>query len=43
MKRWETDFPESINIFIADILKKMLEYTKGIDYNAALVEKYGKK
>lgn len=43
MKRWETNFPESINAFIADKLKKMLEYTKGIDYNAALVEKYGKK
>lgn len=43
MSRWETDFPENINNFIADKLKKMLEYTKGIDYNAALVEKYGKK
>ena len=43
LKRWETDFPESINAFIADKLKKMLEYTKGIDYNAALIEKYGKK
>ena len=43
MKRWETAYPESINIFIADKLKKMLEYTKDIDYNAALVEKYGKK
>lgn len=43
MKRWETDYPESINIFIADKLKKMLEYTRGIDYDAALVEKYGKK
>ena len=43
MSRWETNFPESINVFIADKLKKMLEYTKGIDYNAALVEKYGKK
>jgi predicted phage tail protein len=43
MKRWETDYPESINIFIADKLKKMLACTNGIDYNAALVEKYGKK
>ena len=43
MSRWETDYPENINNFIADKLKKMLEYTKGIDYNAALVEKYGKK
>lgn len=43
MKRWETDYPENINAFIVDKLRKMLEYTKGIDYNAALVEKYGKK
>lgn len=43
MKKWETDFPENINAFIGDKLKKMLEYTKDIDYNAALVEKYGKK
>jgi predicted phage tail protein len=43
MKKWETDFPENINAFIGDKLKKMLEYTKGIDYNAALIDKYGKK
>lgn len=43
MQQWETNFPENLNDFIADKLKKMLEYTKGIDYNAALVEKYGKK
>jgi len=43
MKKWETDFPENINAFIGDKLKKMLEYTKDIDYNAALIDKYGKK
>src|SRR5688572_15083449 len=43
MQQWETNFPENLNHFIADKLKKMLEYTKGIDYNAALAEKYGKK
>lgn len=43
MQQWETNFPENLNNFVADKLKKMLEYTKGIDYNAALVEKYGKK
>lgn len=43
MTRWEKEYPASINVFISDKLKKMLEYTKGIDYNAALVEKYGKK
>lgn len=41
--RWEKDYPENINMFIAEKLKKMLEATKGIDYNAALAEKYGKK
>src|SRR5688572_15382538 len=43
MKRWEMDYPENINQFVAGKLEKMLEYTKGIDFNAALVEKYGKK
>jgi len=43
IQQWETNFPENLHHFIADKLKKMLEYTKGIDYNAALVEKYGKK
>lgn len=43
MKKWEKEFPENINLFIADKLQKMLEYTKDIDYNATLVEKYGKK
>jgi predicted phage tail protein len=43
MKKWEADFPEDISLFISDKLKKMLEYTRDIDYNAALVEKYGKK
>lgn len=43
LKRWKEDFPENINLFIADKLKKMLRETEGIDYNAQLVEKYGKK
>ncbi len=43
MSEWQKDYPENINEFVADKLKKMLEYTKDIDYNAALVEKYGKK
>jgi predicted phage tail protein len=43
LQQWEINFPENLNHFIADKLKKMLEYTKGIDYSAALVEKYGKK
>lgn len=43
MQQWEKSYPENLNNFIGDKLKKMLDYTKGIDYNAALVEKYGKK
>ncbi len=43
LQRWKKDFPENINLFIADKLKKMLKETEGIDYNAQLVEKYGKK
>ncbi|MCR6720317.1 MAG: hypothetical protein NVV59_08465 [Chitinophagaceae bacterium] len=43
IKRWKQDFPENVKLFIADKLNKMLEATNGIDYNAQLVEKYGKK
>ena len=42
-KRWKQEFPENVKLFLADKLNKMLEATKGIDYNAQLVEKYGKK
>lgn len=42
-KQWKKDYPENINLFIAEKLRLMLEYTNGIDYAAALVEKYGKK
>lgn len=40
---WKKNYPENINQFIAGKLQKMLDATKGIDYNAALVEKYNKK
>lgn len=40
---WKKNYPENINQFIAVKLQKMLDATKGIDYNAALVEKYNKK
>jgi hypothetical protein len=43
MKKWELDYPENINAFIAEKLEKMLSYTSDIDYNAELVEKNGKK
>lgn len=40
---WKKNYPENISQFISDKLKKMLDATKGIDYNAALVEKYNRK
>jgi hypothetical protein len=43
LEMWQKNYPENVNLFIAEKLKKMLEATKGIDYNAALVEKYNKK
>ncbi|HEX2846808.1 MAG TPA: hypothetical protein VHN59_09680 [Chitinophagaceae bacterium] len=43
MELWKKNYPENINQFIAGKLQKMLDATKGIDYNAALVEKYNKK
>lgn len=43
MELWKKNYPESINQFISGKLQKMLDATKGIDYNAALVEKYNKK
>jgi hypothetical protein len=42
-KQWEEWYPASANQFIAGKLQKMLDATKDIDYNAELVEKYGKK
>ncbi|HLG38401.1 MAG TPA: hypothetical protein VI461_01995, partial [Chitinophagaceae bacterium] len=43
MKQWESSYPVSVNDFIATKLQKMLDATKDIDYNAELVEKWGKK
>ena len=43
MKQWESAYPETVNQFIIIRLQKMLDATKGIDYNAELVEKWGKK
>jgi len=40
---WKKNYPENVNQFIASKLQKMLDATKGIDYNAALVEKYNRK
>jgi len=40
---WQKNYPAEVNQFISDKLKKMLDATKGIDYNAALVEKYNRK
>lgn len=43
MKQWEVGYPETVNRFITARLQKMLDATKDIDYNAELVEKWGKK
>jgi predicted phage tail protein len=42
-KQWENAYPESVNHFIAERLQRMLDATKDIEYNAELVEKYGRK
>jgi len=43
MKKWEKNYPVEVNKYVAVRLQEMLESTKDIDYNAQLVEKYGKK
>jgi hypothetical protein len=43
MKQWQVTYPAEVNEFIAAKLQKMLDATKDIDYNAELVEKWGKK
>ncbi|MBL7744973.1 MAG: hypothetical protein JNN00_15980 [Chitinophagaceae bacterium] len=43
MAEWTKNMPENVNSFIAERLQKMLDATKDIDYNAQLMEKYGKK
>jgi hypothetical protein len=42
-KQWESAYPQNINQFVADRLQRMLNATTDIDYNAELVEKWGKK
>lgn len=42
-QQWESWYPASASQFIAARLQKMLDATRDIDYNAGLVEKYGKK
>jgi hypothetical protein len=43
MKQWESSYPVNVNDFVVTKLQKMLDATKDIDYNAELVEKWGKK
>ena len=43
VKQWESSYPAGVNDFVAIKLQKMLDATKDIDYNAELVEKWGKK
>jgi hypothetical protein len=43
MKKWEKEYPADPAPFVKNRLVQMLEATKGIDYNAQLVERNGKK
>lgn len=43
MQQWEKNYPVNVGDFVAERLQRMLDATKDIDYNAELVEKYGKK
>jgi hypothetical protein len=43
LAKWETDFPADPMQLVKKRLQKMLDVTKDVDYNAALVEKYHKK
>ncbi|HYV55264.1 MAG TPA: hypothetical protein VE933_11830 [Chitinophagaceae bacterium] len=43
MKQWESAYPETVSQFIITRLQKMLDATKDINYNAELVEKWGRK
>ncbi len=43
IKQWEADYPEKSSQLIKARLAKFLDITKDIDFNAALVEKNGKK
>jgi len=42
-RQWENNYPGKVNAFIIERLQRMLNATKDIDYNAELVEKWGKK
>jgi hypothetical protein len=43
LQKWEREYPAGSNLFVKFRLQQVLNSTKDIDYNAALVEKYGKK
>lgn len=43
VKQWETDYPEKSPQLIKVRLQKFLDITNGIDYNAELTERNGKK
>jgi len=43
VQTWETEYPENHMLMVKARLKKFLELTEGIDYNAALREQYGMK
>ena len=43
IKKWETNYPADMKILVKSRLTKLLELTKDVDFNAELVEKFGKK
>jgi hypothetical protein len=43
LKKWENDYPADMKILIKKRLIKLLDLTKDVDFNAELVEKFGKK
>ncbi|MDO6434914.1 hypothetical protein Q4E93_30150 [Flavitalea sp. BT771] len=43
MKRWETEYPADVKLFVKGRLQHYLDVAGTVDFSAALVEKYGKK
>lgn len=43
LKKWEADYPADMTLLIKRRLTKVLDLTKDVDFNAELVEKFGKK
>ena len=43
LKEWQETMPENPMVLVKKRLQELLEVTRDVDFNAALVEKYGKK